>query len=74
MSLGFKNPITIQTGILRYRDQFKSSEKELVQMDRQTFLTPLRASDFLQDWWAEVTHGAKLDGSFSEMMGSSISN
>ena len=25
------------------------------------------------DWWAEVTHGAKNGGSFSEMMGPSIS-
>ena len=33
-----------------------------------------RASDFFQDWWAEVTHGAKNGGSFSEMMGQSISN
>ena len=32
------------------------------------------ASDFFQDWWAEVTHGAKVGGSFSEMMGPSISN
>ena len=30
-----------------------------------------RASDFFQDWWAEVTHGAKNGGSFSEMMGPS---
>ena len=29
----------------------------------------IRASDFFQDWWAKVTHGA-----FSEMMGPSISN
>ena len=36
--------------------------------------TYCRASDFFQDWWAEVTHGAKNDGSFSEMMGPSISN
>ena len=27
------------------------------------------ASDFVQDWWAEVTHGAKNVGLFSEMMG-----
>ena len=27
-----------------------------------------------QDWWAEVTHGAKIGGSFSEMMGPCISN
>ena len=33
-----------------------------------------RASDFFQDWWAKVTHGAKNVGSFSEMMGPSISN
>ena len=33
-----------------------------------------RASDFFQDWWAEVTHGAKHDGSFSEMMGPRIAN
>ena len=33
-----------------------------------------RASDFFQDWWAKVTHGAKKCGSFSEMMGPSISN
>ena len=26
------------------------------------------------DWWAEVTHGAKHGGSFSEMMGPGISN
>ena len=32
-----------------------------------------RASDFFQDWWAKVTHGAKYGGSFSEMMGPSIS-
>ena len=23
-----------------------------------------RASDFFQDWWAEVTHGAKMVGHF----------
>ena len=33
-----------------------------------------RASDFFQDLWADVTYGAKNGGSFSEMMGSSISN
>ena len=27
---------------------------------------------FFQVWWAEVAHGAKNDGSFSEMMGHSI--
>ena len=27
-----------------------------------------------EDWWAEVTHGAKNGGPFSEMMGPSISN
>ena len=32
------------------------------------------ASDFFQDWWAEVTHGAKNGGPFSEIMGPSISN
>ena len=31
-----------------------------------------RASDFFQDRWAEVTHGAKNGGSFSEMIGQSI--
>ena len=34
----------------------------------------IRASDFFHDWWAEVTHGVKNGGSFSEMMGPSISN
>ena len=29
---------------------------------------------FFQDWWAEVTLGAKIGGSFSDMMGPSISN
>ena len=33
-----------------------------------------RASDFFQDWWAEVTQVAKNGGSFSEIMGPSISN
>ena len=33
-----------------------------------------RASDLFQDWWAEVTHGAKNGGSLSEMMDSSIVN
>ena len=33
-----------------------------------------RASDFFQDWWAGVTHGAKNGGSFFEMLGPSISN
>ena len=36
--------------------------------------TTIDASDFFQDWWAEVTHGAKNGGSFSEVMGPSISN
>ena len=31
------------------------------------------ASDFFQDWWAKVTRGATNGGSFSEMMGKSIS-
>ena len=31
----------------------------------------IRASDFFRIWWAEVTHGAKNGGSFSEMMGPS---
>ena len=31
-------------------------------------------SFFFQDWWAEVTHGAKNGESFSEMMGSNIPN
>ena len=30
------------------------------------------ASDFFQEWWAIVTHGAKNGGSFSEMMGPKI--
>ena len=34
----------------------------------------VRASDFFQDWWVEVTHGAKNGGSLSELMGPSISN
>ena len=29
---------------------------------------------FFQDWWAEATHGAENGGSFSEMIGPSISN
>ena len=32
-----------------------------------------RASDFFQDWWAEVTHWAKNGGSFSYMMDPRIS-
>ena len=31
-----------------------------------------RASNFFQDWWAEVAHGAKNGGSFSDMMGPSL--
>ena len=34
----------------------------------------LRASNFFQDWWAKVIHGAKNGGLFSEMVGPSISN
>ena len=33
-----------------------------------------RASDLFQNWWAEVTHGAKYGRSFFEMMSPSISN
>ena len=33
-----------------------------------------RASDLFLDWWAEVTLGAEKGGSFSGMMGPSISN
>ena len=35
------------------------------------FKNGYRASDFYQDWWAEVTHGAKNVGSFSLMIGPS---
>ena len=35
---------------------------------------PEQSFRFFQDWWAEVTHGAKNGGSFSEMIGPSISN
>ena len=38
------------------------------------YLRECRASDFFQDLWTEVTHGTKNGGSFSEMMGQSISN
>ena len=34
----------------------------------------LQGFRFFQDWLAEVTHEAKHDGSFSEMIGPSISN
>ena len=44
-----------------------------VKPDQQN-IVQCRVSDFFQDWWAEVTHGAKNGGSFSEMMGPSISN
>ena len=40
----------------------------------ESMCTLSRASDFFQDWWAELTNGAKKRGSFSEMMGPSISN
>ena len=30
------------------------------------------ASDLFQEWWAQVTHGGKNGGSFSEMMGPNI--
>ena len=33
-----------------------------------------RASDFFQNWWAEVTHGAQNGGSFSVMMSPNMSN
>ena len=33
----------------------------------------LWVSDFFQDWWAEMAHGAKNGGSFSEILGPSIS-
>ena len=29
---------------------------------------------FFQDWWAEVTHGVRKGGLFSEAMGPNISN
>ena len=43
-------------------------------MIRISIISLFRASDFIQNWWAEVTHGAKNGGSFSEMMGQRISN
>ena len=52
--------------------------EEIVARAKQSFegkYSKTRASDFFfQDWGAEVTHGAKNGGSFSEMMGLSISN
>ena len=38
------------------------------------YYTPPGLQIFFQDWWAEVTNGAKNGGSFSEMMSPSISN
>ena len=43
--------------------------------DQNALTSFLQGFKFLfQDWWTEVTHGAKKGGSFSEMMGPSISN
>ena len=33
---------------------------------KKLYKTKGRASDFFQDWWAEVTNGAKNGGSFSK--------
>ena len=46
-----------------------SLEDERVSSDK---VSHYRASDFFQDWWAEMTHGAKYGGSPSEMVGPSI--
>ena len=36
-------------------------------------MTPMQGFRFFQNWWAEVTHGAKNRGSYSEMIGPCIS-
>ena len=42
-------------------------------LEIKTAITGLQI--FFQEWWAQVTHGAKKNGGlFSEMMGPSISN
>ena len=63
------------------QDENQARIKQTGALSRKTTLEPFRwnmaynrASDFFQDWWAEVTNGAKNGGSFSEMMGPSISN
>ena len=52
----------------------RAGSLQLSQESTIIFGPKCRASDFFQDWWAEVTHEAKNGGSFSEMMGPSISN
>ena len=52
-------------------------DTQILFCDKNTLLqrgSVYRASDFFQDCRAEVTNGAKNGGSFSEMMGPSISN
>ena len=34
--------------------------------NKLTIISLSRASDFFQDWWAKVIHGAKNGASFSE--------
>ena len=50
--------------MLRVTNIFKQLKMHMIVLGLQIFC---------QDWWAEVTHGAKNNGSFSEMMGPSIS-
>ena len=50
----------------------KTEDKKISQ--KIQMLCIIRASDFFQDWWAEVTHEAKNGESSSEMIGPSISN
>ena len=46
----------------------------LVELEVEVLLCATGLQIFFQDWWAKVTHGAKSGGSFSEIMGPSISN
>ena len=57
---------------LHWLESTKSVMKQVIYCSRQP--TGQQGFRFFQDWWAEETHGAKNGGSFSEMIGPSISN
>ena len=69
------NPETNVGGLYLGNDSYRSRNSSYTTQlftklkFRHSCFIGCRASDFFQDWWAEVNHGAKHGGSFSEMMG-----
>ena len=72
----FQISLVITSGRVKFLSPLQAIDKNvylkisfLIFETKHYVLGKSMASDYFQDWWSEVTHGAKNGGSFSETIG-----